>query len=176
MLGAGPLRATVTSLRLGSKGNCQVLRTPLEWSVDNRWTLDDCTASSTHFRTCSGGKEMQRMQESRVIYIMEYAALFPTLQIRGLIRMQAGVFRKKPKRVKGSHRVLFIFFHKKTHSVFLTDAHKVVYKVAPLTCKAFIRTFLTFLYAAESNNHSLINSPSENAEIKDTYLVDLFLV
>lgn len=51
MLGAGPLKDTVTSFKLGSKGNCQVLLTPPKWSVDNRWTLDDCTASSTHFRT-----------------------------------------------------------------------------------------------------------------------------
>lgn len=58
MLGAGPLRDTVTSLRLGSKGNCQVLLTPLKWSEDSRWTLDDCTASSTHFRTYS--REMWR--------------------------------------------------------------------------------------------------------------------
>ena len=30
MLGAGPLRDTVTSLRLGSKGSCQVFVTPLK--------------------------------------------------------------------------------------------------------------------------------------------------
>ncbi len=70
MSGAGPLRATVTSLRLGSKGISQVLLTPLKWSVDSRWTLDDCTASSTHFRTYSNRKETWRMQESHFIYIV----------------------------------------------------------------------------------------------------------
>ncbi|TNN36424.1 hypothetical protein EYF80_053408 [Liparis tanakae] len=53
MSGAGPLRATVTSFRLGSKGICHVLLPPVTWSVDSRWTLEDCTASSTHFRTYS---------------------------------------------------------------------------------------------------------------------------
>ena len=76
MLGAGPLRATVTSLRLGSKGICQVLLTPLKWSVDSRWTLDDCTASSTHFRTYSEGRKMWRMQESRIIYIVGNVPLY----------------------------------------------------------------------------------------------------
>lgn len=66
MSGAGPLSATVTSLRLGSKGICHVLLTPVKWSVDNRWTFEDCTASSTHLRTYSDGKEMWRMRKLHI--------------------------------------------------------------------------------------------------------------
>lgn len=51
MFGAGPLKATVTSFRLGSKGICQLLTSPCWWSVESKWTLEDCTASSTHFNT-----------------------------------------------------------------------------------------------------------------------------
>lgn len=49
--GEGPLRDTVTSLRLGSKGIFHVFTACSRWSVDKRWTLEACTASSTHFST-----------------------------------------------------------------------------------------------------------------------------
>lgn len=49
--GAGPLRDTVTSFRLGSKGTGHVCSPPSSWSADSRWTLEAWMASSTHFST-----------------------------------------------------------------------------------------------------------------------------
>lgn len=72
--------------------------------------MEDCTASSTHFRTCGGDSAMQRMQESWVIYIKGNAAMFATLQIRNWIRirMQAGAFEKNQDRLRESRGALLI--------------------------------------------------------------------
>lgn len=49
--GAGPLRDTVTSRRLGSKGTSHLFSWALSWLEDSRWTFMAWTVSSTHFKT-----------------------------------------------------------------------------------------------------------------------------
>lgn len=61
--GEGPLRDTVTSFRLGSKGIFQVFTASCKWSVDKRCTLEDCTASSTHFNTYRRKSEVWGISE-----------------------------------------------------------------------------------------------------------------
>lgn len=50
--GVGPLRDTVTSRRLGSKGKSHLFSWAPSWLEDNRWTFIAWTVSSTHFKTC----------------------------------------------------------------------------------------------------------------------------
>lgn len=111
--------------------------------MDSRWTLDDCTASSTHFRTCGGDREMQRMRESWVIYIMGNAASFWMLQIRSRIRMPAGAFEKSQESRRKSHGAFVLrrltLPHTHTHTVTHLALQLCTRSPPPNMCKAFIR-------------------------------------
>lgn len=53
--GAGPLKETVTSFRLGSKGTSHWVSWAFSWSDERRWTFMAWTVSSTHLRTLTNG-------------------------------------------------------------------------------------------------------------------------
>lgn len=56
--GPGPLKETVTSFRLGSKGTSHWVSWAFSWSDERRWTFMAWTVSSTHLRTYKYGSKI----------------------------------------------------------------------------------------------------------------------